>query len=120
MTLWFPKQPQGSALGINGLATLGVTIAQFTIPLVIGFSLLGAAEASSGAPVRSIHLENAALIWIFDSDLLAAIWFGTKDYPADPRRSLPSSWLANGCTLGCFRRSTFLPSAVSSWAHLCR
>ena len=30
---------RASALGINGLGNFGVTVAQFTIPLVIGFSL---------------------------------------------------------------------------------
>ena len=60
VTLWFPKKLQGSALGINGLGNLGVTIAQFTVPLVIGFSLAGVAGASSDA-VAPLHLENAAL-----------------------------------------------------------
>lgn len=32
VTLWFPKKLQGSALGINGLGNLGVTIAQFYDP----------------------------------------------------------------------------------------
>ena len=36
INLWFPKQAQGTALGINGLGNFGVTIAQFTIPLGIG------------------------------------------------------------------------------------
>ncbi|MDD5201339.1 MAG: NarK/NasA family nitrate transporter [Terrimicrobiaceae bacterium] len=85
INLWFPKQAQGTALGINGLGNLGVTIAQFTIPLVIGFSLLGA-DAPSAATSRPIHLENAALIWIpFILICAAAIWFGTRDYPAQPR-----------------------------------
>src|SRR5262245_19829840 len=39
INLWFPKQAQGTALGINGLGNLGVTLAQFLIPLVIAFSL---------------------------------------------------------------------------------
>src|SRR4029077_17180382 len=60
VTLWFPKKLQGSALGINGFGNPRVTIAQYKIPLVIGFSLLGA----PGAPVRAIHLENAAFVWI--------------------------------------------------------
>lgn len=65
VTLWFPKQllrARPSASTVWGIP--GVTIAQFTIPLVIGFSLLGASEASPGAPVRPIHLENAAFVWI--------------------------------------------------------
>jgi len=86
INLWFPKQAQGTALGINGLGNFGVTIAQFTIPFVIGFSLLGASEGPAGTPARSIHLENAAFIWIpFILICSAAIWFGTKDYAAQPK-----------------------------------
>lgn len=86
INLWFPKQAQGTALGINGLGNFGVTIAQFTIPLVIGFSLLGASASPTGTPARSIHVENAAFIWIpFILVCAAAIWFGTKDNPTPPR-----------------------------------
>jgi NNP family nitrate/nitrite transporter-like MFS transporter len=85
VTLWFPKKLQGTALGINGLGNLGVTIAQFTVPLVIGFSLAGMGSAPSGAPTP-LHLENAAFIWIpLILICTAAIWFGTKDYPAEPK-----------------------------------
>jgi NNP family nitrate/nitrite transporter-like MFS transporter len=77
---------QGTALGINGLGNFGVTIAQFTIPLVIGFSLLGASGGTSSKPARSIHIENAAFIWIpFILTCSAAIWFGTKDNTAPPK-----------------------------------
>ena len=86
INLWFPKQAQGTALGINGLGNFGVTIAQFTIPLVIGFSLLGASGSPTGTPARSIHIENAAFIWIpFILVCAAAICFGTKDNPTPPR-----------------------------------
>ena len=86
INLWFPKQAQGTALGINGLGNFGVTIAQFTIPLVIGFSLLGTSGSPTGTPARSIHIENAAFIWIpFILVCSAAIWFGTKDNPTPPR-----------------------------------
>jgi NNP family nitrate/nitrite transporter-like MFS transporter len=86
INLWFPRQAQGTALGINGLGNFGVTIAQFTIPLVIGFSLLGATNGSAGTPVRSMHIENAAFIWIpFILLCSAMIWFGTRDYPAQPK-----------------------------------
>lgn len=85
VTLWFPKKLQGSALGINGLGNLGVTIAQFTVPLVIGFSLAGIGAARSGVP-KPLHLENAAFVWVpFIFICTAAIWFGTKDYPAEPK-----------------------------------
>jgi NNP family nitrate/nitrite transporter-like MFS transporter len=83
INLWFPKQAQGTALGINGLGNFGVTVAQFTIPLVIGFSLLGGVTA---APAKAIHIENAAFIWIpFILICSAAIWFGTKDFAVQPK-----------------------------------
>jgi len=86
INLWFPKQAQGTALGINGLGNFGVTIAQFTIPLVIGFSLLGASASSAGTRARSIHVENAAFIWIpFILVCASAIWFGTKDHATPPK-----------------------------------
>ena len=86
VTLWFPKKLQGSALGINGLGNLGVTIAQFAIPFVIAISLPWTVKAPSGAPAGAIHLENAAFVWIpFILICAAAIWFGTKDYPAEPK-----------------------------------
>lgn len=86
INLWFPKQTQGTALGINGLGNFGVTIAQFTIPVVIGFSWLGAAQGASPTPARGVHLENAAWVWIpLILICAAAIWFGTKDNPAPPK-----------------------------------
>ena len=85
VTLWFPKKLQGSALGINGLGNLGVTVAQFTVPLVIGFSLAGVAGATPDA-VAPLHLENAALVWVpFILICTAAIWFWTEDYPSKPQ-----------------------------------
>lgn len=86
INLWFPKQTQGTALGINGLGNFGVTIAQFTIPVVIGFSWLGAAQSSSPTSARTIHIENAAFVWIpIILVCSAAIWFGTKDNPTPPK-----------------------------------
>jgi MFS transporter, NNP family, nitrate/nitrite transporter len=86
VTLWFPKQLQGSALGINGLGNLGVTVAQFTIPLVIGFSLLGASQTSTGVTAAPIYLGNAAFVWVpIILICTAAIWFGTRDYPVQPQ-----------------------------------
>lgn len=82
VNLWFPRQMQGTALGINGLGNFGVTIAQFTIPAVIGFSLTGASWAST--PV--LHLENAAFVWVpFILLCSVLLWFGTKDYPVEPK-----------------------------------
>jgi NNP family nitrate/nitrite transporter-like MFS transporter len=86
VNLWFPKQTQGTALGINGLGNFGVTIAQFTIPTVIGWGILSTSNAPPGAAARDLHLENAAFIWIPLILVFAvAIWFGTKDHPAPPK-----------------------------------
>jgi len=85
VNLWFPKQAQGTALGINGLGNLGVTIAQFTIPAVIGISVFGALRAS-GPTVPSLHLENAAFVWIpFILICTGLIWFWTRDYKTEPK-----------------------------------
>lgn len=113
ITLWFPKQKQGTALGINGLGNLGVTIAQLTIPLVIGFSLLGASHPQSPAR-HALHLENAAFVWIpFILLCTAAIWFGTKDHSVERRTMasqlvaarLSQTWILSTLyflTFGCF------------------
>jgi len=112
VNLWFPKHVQGTALGINGLGNLGVTIAQLTIPLVIGFSLISGDSPASPQP--RVHIENAAFIWIPAIVICsAAIWFGTKDFPAPPR-TLASQLVAGkrlhtwvlsliySLTFGCF------------------
>lgn len=94
INLWFPKQTQGTALGINGLGNFGVTAAQFTIPLVIGFSLPGGSANSAVPSGKPIHIENAAFIWIpFILLCSAALWFGTKDY-ATPAKTLASQLVA--------------------------
>lgn len=86
VNLWFPKQVQGTALGINGLGNVGVTIAQFTVPAVIGHAVFSGSNRSSGPGVHAVHLENAAFVWIpFILVLSAAIWFGTKDHPTPPK-----------------------------------
>ena len=92
VTLWFPKQRQGTALGVNGLGNLGVTLAQFTTPAVIGTALFGSlaggpqALALAGGATRQVWLQNAAFIW---APLIvictALIWFGTRDYQMAPK-----------------------------------
>ncbi len=92
VTLWFPRQKQGTALGVNGLGNLGVTVAQFTIPLVIGAAIFGSLGGPSqtltlpGGATRSVWLQNAAFIWApFIVICTALIWFGTRDYVAAPK-----------------------------------
>lgn len=96
VTLWFPKRLQGSALGINGLGNLGVTIAQFTIPAIVVVGMFGGLSgdalpmklATGGS--RDVWLSNAAFIWIpLILACAAALWFGTENYP-QPAKSLAS------------------------------
>jgi NNP family nitrate/nitrite transporter-like MFS transporter len=121
VNLWFPKQMQGTALGINGLGNLGVTIAQFTIPAVIGLSVLGFTSD------KSIHLENAAFVWIpLILICVALIWFGTKDFPTQPKSFASQltagkrlhTWVLSCLyflTFGCFvAMGASLPLIISS------
>ncbi len=86
VNLWFPKHVQGTALGINGLGNLGVTVAQLAIPTVIGLSIVRASGGPATGTAHGVHLENAAFIWIpFILVMTAAIWFGTRDYPTAPK-----------------------------------
>lgn len=91
VTLWFPKRLQGTALGLNGLGNLGVTICQFTIPAVIGLALFG---SFSGVPLanglhearKAVYLQNAAFIWIpFILLCSASTWFGTRNFKQEPK-----------------------------------
>lgn len=92
VTLWFPKRLQGTALGINGLGNLGVTIAQFTIPAIIGIAAFGSLSGNSltlrlaKGGVQQVWLSNAALVWIpFILFCAAALWFGTRNFPQAPK-----------------------------------
>lgn len=71
ISFFFPKNKQGTALGLNaGLGNLGVSVLQFTVPIVIGFSFfesfLGAGKEtiSIDGSVKTLWLQNAAFIWI--------------------------------------------------------
>jgi NNP family nitrate/nitrite transporter-like MFS transporter len=120
VTLWFPKRVQGMALGINGLGNLGVTVAQFTIPAVIGTALFGAMAGGSqvltraGGATSPLWLQNAAFVWVpFVVLCAAAIWFGTRDYDVAPKTLSsqlvvmrdPHTWWVSFLyflTFGCF------------------
>lgn len=86
VNLWFPKRVQGTALGINGLGNLGITVAQFAIPSVIGWRILGVSDSHAAGVPRPLHLENAAFVWVpFILAATLAVWLGTKDHPATPK-----------------------------------
>jgi NNP family nitrate/nitrite transporter-like MFS transporter len=88
ISFFFPASQKGIALGLNaGLGNLGVSVAQFVVPLVIIGSLFG---AMGGAPqvwsghgeAREIWLQNAGFVWV-PAIVLAtlAAWFGMNDIP---------------------------------------
>ena len=86
-SLFFPKRMQGLALGIQaGIGNFGVSVAQFVIPWVIGFSMiasLGAAQTfTKDGKSSDIWLQNAAYVWA-PFVVLAAIlaWISLRSVP---------------------------------------
>ena len=83
ISFFFPKSRQGYALGMNaGLGNLGVSAAQFVIPLAITVGIFG---AIAGAPQQVVdggvlYLQNAGFIWVpFLVVCAIAAWFGMHD-----------------------------------------
>ncbi len=88
ISFFFPKSKQGYALGMNaGLGNLGVSTAQFVIPMVIAASVFGGAAgdglptlATEKAPAGIMFLQNAGFIWVpFLVICSIAAWFGMND-----------------------------------------
>ncbi len=120
VTLWFPKRMQGMALGVNGLGNLGVTVAQFTIPVVVGTAVFGGMAGGpqvltrAGGATSLVWLQNAAFVWVPLVVLCAAaIWFGTRDFEMPPKTLTsqlgvlrePHTWWLSFLyflTFGCF------------------
>lgn len=86
ISFFFPKTEKGNALALNaGLGNLGVSVAQFVIPLVITtgiFGWLGGEPQISveGDRTTQIWLQNAGFIWVpFIAAAAFAAWFGMND-----------------------------------------
>jgi NNP family nitrate/nitrite transporter-like MFS transporter len=83
ISFFFPKRQKGNALALNaGLGNLGVSVMQFTVPLVITISVFGAmgGEPSVTAEGQQLWLQNAGFIWIpFLIVSTIAAWFGMND-----------------------------------------
>ncbi len=87
---FFPRSKQGTALGIQaGIGNFGVSVVQFLVPWVIGFSLLGTAalapqdfvDPTKGVE-KNIWLHNAGIVfipWVVLAIILA--WFFLKSVP---------------------------------------
>jgi len=87
---FFPKAKQGSALGINGgLGNLGVSLAQFLIPIVITFPLFGTLGGNSqiieiGHTPTQLWLQNGAFVWVIPIILFALLaLFGMTNLPIE-------------------------------------
>jgi NNP family nitrate/nitrite transporter-like MFS transporter len=86
ISFFFPKSLQGTALGLNaGLGNLGVSVAQFVVPLVITTAVFGALGGGpqtwvKGDETKLIWLQNAGFIWVpFILATVIAAWFGMND-----------------------------------------
>ena len=86
INFFFPKAQKGTALGLNaGLGNLGVSLAQFIVPVVITAGVFGALGGepqtwARGAEVKQMWLQNAGLVWIpFIAVCAIAAWFGMND-----------------------------------------
>ncbi|MBI4292533.1 MAG: NarK family nitrate/nitrite MFS transporter [Betaproteobacteria bacterium] len=86
INFFFPKVQKGTALGLNaGLGNLGVSLAQFVVPLVITAGMFGSLGGEPqiwmrGAEAKQMWLQNAGLIWVpFIAIFALAAWFGMHD-----------------------------------------
>ncbi len=96
INLWFPKRLGGTALGVNvGFGNLGVSVAQFLVPLAITAGLFGALAGDPMAfkvinpetkeVVREAMMwpQNAAYVWLVPTLIVSAlILVGMKNHPA--------------------------------------
>jgi NNP family nitrate/nitrite transporter-like MFS transporter len=87
ISFFYPNERKGYALGLNaGLGHLGMALAQWLVPLVVGVGVFGAfGGPAQETPQGPIWLQNAGFVWvplILASTLAAA--FGMDDL-ADAR-----------------------------------
>lgn len=83
ISFFYPKAEQGTALGLNaGLGNLGVSVMQFTIPIVIGLGVFGALGGAGQvtAAGKELYLQNAGFIWVPFIALVSVLaWFMMND-----------------------------------------
>jgi len=86
INFFFPQAQKGTALGLNaGLGNLGVSLAQFVVPLVITAGMFGALGGEpqtwmKGAESKQMWLQNAGFIWVpFIAVCAVAAWFFMHD-----------------------------------------
>lgn len=86
ISFFFPKNQQGTALGLNaGIGNLGVSAMQFVVPLVITSGMFGAFAGEpqlwkSADEAHHVWLQNAGFIWVpFILLSTALAWTGMND-----------------------------------------
>jgi len=86
ISFFYPKAQQGTALGLNaGLGNLGVSVVQFTVPLVITMAVFGTMGGEPQTWIRAdatkeLWLQNAGFFWVpFILIVSLAAWFGMND-----------------------------------------
>jgi len=86
ISFFYPKAQQGTALGLNaGLGNLGVSVVQFTVPIVITLAVFGALGGEpqtwmKGDATKELWLQNAGFFWVpFILAVAVAAWFGMND-----------------------------------------
>ncbi|HWK01412.1 MAG TPA: MFS transporter [Xanthobacteraceae bacterium] len=86
ISFFFPKSEKGNALALNaGLGNLGVSVAQFIIPIVIAYGVFGflggdPQTATEAGKTTKMYLQNAGFIWVpFIAASAFAAWFGMDD-----------------------------------------
>jgi NNP family nitrate/nitrite transporter-like MFS transporter len=86
ISFFFPKSEKGNALALNaGLGNLGVSVAQFLVPVVITAGVFGwlggdPVTVSEGDRTYPMWLQNAGFIWVpFIVASAFAAWFGMND-----------------------------------------
>jgi NNP family nitrate/nitrite transporter-like MFS transporter len=93
ISLFYPRAQRGTALDLNaGLGNLGVSVAQFVVPLVIATAVLGPLGGERQLWVeddvpRQVWLQNAGFVWVpFILLSSLAAWVGMSDIaPAKTR-----------------------------------
>ncbi len=116
ISYFFPRSEKGTALGLNaGLGNLGVSVAQFIVPIVITVGIFGALGGEPTATVaerdKHLWLQNAGLVWVpFVVVAALAAWIWMDDL-VDVRASIGEqarvlrdkhSWILSWLYLGTF------------------
>jgi NNP family nitrate/nitrite transporter-like MFS transporter len=83
ISFFYPKKEKGNALALNaGLGNAGVSVMQFTVPLVITAGVFGAigGEPQLTPDGTQLWMQNAGFVWVpFLIIAAIAAWFGMDD-----------------------------------------